>query len=147
MFIRARSFGDREIYRKAQAVATPSCDQLQKMQNIWRDYPRFHFAIYIFCHHFLLTTTTTTRSKCVYNKDPVIYTYAHHVQNLSRLGPLFCVSLMDCYINIYFCWFNKKPKIKTTGVVIISITIEQSTIKWLIGPLLNYRPNKSNPWM
>lgn len=34
MFIRARSFGDREIYRKAQAVATPSCDQLQKMQNI-----------------------------------------------------------------------------------------------------------------
>lgn len=34
MFIRARSFGDREIYRKAQQVTTPSCDQLQKMQNI-----------------------------------------------------------------------------------------------------------------
>lgn len=34
MFIRARSFGDREIYRKAQAVATPSCDLLQKMQNV-----------------------------------------------------------------------------------------------------------------
>lgn len=34
MFMRARSFGDREIYRKAQAVATPSCDQLQRMQNL-----------------------------------------------------------------------------------------------------------------
>lgn len=34
MFIRARSFGDREIYRKAQAVATPSCDLLQRMQNM-----------------------------------------------------------------------------------------------------------------
>lgn len=33
MLMRARNFGDRDMHRKAQAITTPSCETLQKMQN------------------------------------------------------------------------------------------------------------------
>ncbi|GAB0094482.1 dnaJ homolog subfamily B member 12 [Sergentomyia squamirostris] len=33
MLLKARNFGDANLYRKAQSTPTPSCDELQKLQN------------------------------------------------------------------------------------------------------------------
>lgn len=33
MMARARNFNDRELHRRAQSMATPACDNLQKLQN------------------------------------------------------------------------------------------------------------------
>lgn len=33
MLAKARNFGDRELYKKAQNINTPSCDTLTKLQN------------------------------------------------------------------------------------------------------------------
>lgn len=33
MLAKARTFGDRDLYRKAQSINTPSCDNLQKYLN------------------------------------------------------------------------------------------------------------------
>lgn len=31
---RARTFGDRDLHRRAQAMSTPACDNLVKLQNL-----------------------------------------------------------------------------------------------------------------
>lgn len=33
MLMRARTFNDRDMHKKAQAMSSPSCEALQKMQN------------------------------------------------------------------------------------------------------------------
>lgn len=62
------------------------------------------FIIFILSSFLLITT----RTKC--EKKPVSTTRTSCVNKrffCKFCRTIFCVSLMDCYINIYFCWFNK----------------------------------------